>query len=418
MSRLPRILPLAILIASAIACGQAEPSSTPKPPTPIPSPTSIPTPTQPPIPTQPAIPDNTTWILESIGGNPTIENSFVMLKFEDDWITGYDGCNRYGGRSEEGTSITDPHGSLSFPPMAVTARDCPDPEGVTDQADAYITALTQGKTYRLTDDQLEILDSQGETTLLFTQQTQLQGRTIDLSGTAWRLLTDNDTNPATLAFLDHRLLTGDTACRSYIATYNTDDETIRFPSKSMLKRSQPCSDEERTLEGAFGDFQTWAREYAIHDEAGTSRLTIRSAEGETRTFEPLPPTIQNISDTEWDLVAIIALRPLEFGTWNTRTTHILEGTRVTLSFESELETIGGSSGCNSYGGSATAANGSISIDAQSLSSTLKLCGHTEGLMEQEQRYLDLLPNLTDYTIFGNNLAIQTNTDTFLLFHSR
>ena len=38
-------------------------------------------------------------------------------------------------------------------------------------------------------------------------------------------------------------------------------------------------------------------------------------------------------------------------------------------------------------------------------------------MEQEEQYLDLLPRLTRYGIYGRGLFMQTDDDVFLLFQA-
>ena len=140
---------------------------------------------------------------------------------------------------------------------------------------------------------------------------------------------------ATLAFLDDRLVTGVTACRSYVATYRGSEGALGIPGHGMLRSPQSwqsCSEESRRLESEFGDFLTWAREYSVHEEAGQIRLRIRSLRGKTLTLEPLPQAVEDIPDTEWSLMAFVELRALDAGTWATRKTSVIEGTEVTISF--------------------------------------------------------------------------------------
>ena len=86
-------------------------------------------------------------------------------------------------------------GFSKIPPGAtVTAMLCLEPEGVMDQADAYMSAFMQGKRFRITDDRLEILDSGDAAKLVFVKEPPLLGSPIDLEGTAWRLLEEGDTD--------------------------------------------------------------------------------------------------------------------------------------------------------------------------------------------------------------------------------
>ena len=229
-----------------------------------------------------------TWVLELLDGRPVIEDSAITLRIGDDWFNGINGCNSYGGQSRDGTPVVGADGVFKIPPgVSVTAMLCPEPEGVMDQADAYLAALVQGERFRITDDRLEILDSGDAAKLAFVKQPPLPGRPVDLEGTAWRLLSEGDTmdgvRAATLVFLDDRLVTGATARRSYVATYRASEGALRFPGKSMLRSSQSwqsLGEKARILEGEFTDFLTWAREYSVDKEGGSSRLRIWSIQGQ------------------------------------------------------------------------------------------------------------------------------------------
>ena len=53
------------------------------------------------------LPGNATWVLDSLEGRPLIDASFVELRVDGDWFIGFDGCNAYGARSEDGAPIAD-----------------------------------------------------------------------------------------------------------------------------------------------------------------------------------------------------------------------------------------------------------------------------------------------------------------------
>ena len=363
-----------------------------------------------------------TWVLSLLDGQPVIEESVITLRISDNWFDGVDGCNSYGGRSEEGTPVAGADGVFSIPPFAVTEKLCPEPEGIMGQADAYMAALGQGEKFRITDDRLEILNSGDASRLIFVRRVPLPGSPIDLKGTAWRLLIEGDgmdgARAPTLAFLDDGLVTGATACRSYVATYQASEGALRFPGHKMLgspQSWQSCAENERTLEGEFGDFLTWAREYSVDKEGGSSRLRIWSIRGKTLTFEPLPQAVEDTSDTDWSLMAFVEFS-LDSGMWHHRTTEVVQGTEVTIEFDDRG--IGGVMRCNSYGGPAKVGDGSVTVDRQSFFSTAKLCEEPDGLMGQEKRYFSLVQRATRYGIYGDSLFMQTDDDVFLLFQSR
>ena len=300
--------------------------------------------------------------------------------------------------------------------MAVTAKLCLEPEGVMEQADAYMAALASGDRYRVVEERLEILDSDGTVRLVFVKQMPVLGTAAELSGTSWRQVTDDaDTRPATMAFLDDRLVVGDTACRPYLATYSATEDGVSFPSKSMLERGSSCSEEMRMLEGEFGDFFTWAKEYAIEEQGGSSRLTMRSSRGKTLAFEPLPASVEEVVDAEWLLVAFVEVSPLEFGMWRTRKELAVKGADLALTFDGDG--ISGLAGCNSYSAEVLVGGGSIAVEAETLIWTEIWCEEPERVMEQEERFLDLLPSFTRYEVFGNYLVLWVDRDTIALFRT-
>ncbi len=406
---------LVLLMVAAAGCGDVEHEVTVEVSVPAVAPLSTS------APAQSVLPGDATWVLDSLDGRPIIENSFVTLKIDEDWLVGYDGCNSYRGRFEDGRPIADAGGMFSGPPVGNTQRDCAEPEGVTGQADAYVSVLNQGARYRVTGDRLEIFDSGDAARLVFVRQAPLPGGPINLAGSTWRHLKDGDAagdvRAANLAFLDDRLVTGVTACRPYLATYSQSERNVRFPSQTMLKSPQPCPKESRRLEGEFGDFLTWANEYSVYEDGRSIRLGIRGATGETLTFEPLPATVEDIADANWNLVAFVELRDIDFGMWHTRPTSVVQGTEVTISFDKDgISGVSGVSGCNSYAGVAEIEDGSTTIDVQSFFYTEKACEGLDGLMEQEERYLDLLPRMTRYGTYGDGLFMQSD-DVFLLFRA-
>ena len=169
------------------------------------------------------------------------------------------------------------------------------------------------------------------------------------------------------------------------------------------------------LEGEFGDFMTWAREYAVDREGGSKRLRIWSVRGKTLTFEPLPPMVEDVADTEWVLDAIVEMREIDPGFWDTRQTRLVGGTELTFSFDDYG--ISGSAGCNSYGAEAKVGDGSITIDTDTFFWQQVLC-EAEEVMEQEDLYLDLLAGVTKFGVFGDGLYLQTEDDVFLVFEVR
>ena len=353
-----------------------------------------------------------TWTLELLDGRPLIEESVITLRIDGNIFDGFSGCNRYGWRTEEGMPTAGAEGTFKISGFYGTDEGCVKPEGILEQEDLYESALLEAERYRVEGDRLEIIGGKGRVRLVFKRDAPPAGRPIDLEGTAWQLITEGDVGAPTMAFLNDRLSTGVTACRPYAAIYRLSGVSVRFPSTSMLRYDQSCSEESWLLEGEFTDFLTWAREYSVYEEEGLSHLEIRSARGRTLTFRPLPPAVEDIADAEWTLRTFIELRQ---GGGVPMHSPVVEGTEVTISFGEDG--ISGSSGCNFYLAPASVEDELVTIDTLPLNLTGKTCEDIHGLREQEDRYFGLLPRLTRYGIYGDSLFMQTNDDVFLLFQA-
>jgi len=75
--------------------------------------------------------------------------------------------------------------------------------------------------------------------------------------------------------------------------------------------------------------------------------------------------------------------------------------------------VSGSAGCNDYGTAYTLDG--ISLDFGDIAATEKACLTPEGVMDQEQRYLCALEDVTDYRISGTLLWLWTKDRRALAF---
>ena len=373
------------------------------------------------------LPDDATWVLDSLDGRPLIEGTFISLEVDRDRLWGWDGCNSFASQPGDGAIVAQADGSFSTPKEILrTQRGCKEPEAfLSDQADAYMSALREAEKFRVVDDRLEIFDGAGVTRLVFLMQQPLPGHPVELMGTEWRLLPESHgegMGRATLAFLNDRLVAGATACRDYVATYRRLEGNLDFVSSSRIGSRQLCSEDSRGSEAAFIHTLSSAEEYSVVEEAKPRRLNIRTSLGEMLVFEPLLSASEEIIDVEWALSAFVPLyfvhqHPDGSGVWDLQdVAEVLPGTKVTIAFGDDG--LGGFSGCNSYGGPARLEDGSITVDAHLLFQTAKLCEEPDGLMEQEKRYFGLVNRLSQYGIYGDRLLLQTADDVFLLFQAK
>ncbi|MFO7684361.1 MAG: META domain-containing protein [Chloroflexota bacterium] len=195
--------------------------------------------------------DGTEWSVVSLNGRSPLPESRLTLLFSGGEVTGYSGCNWYGG-----AYTATAQGSLTIPEVASTARDCPEIEGVLAQETAFQEALWMAAGYRFQGDQLAIHNAAGETTLVFEPKAQFDMNPVDLVGTAWQLsawdsqelLPDTE---ITLIFDDAETISGFAGCRHYNGRYTAADDDIHFPMLSMAESN--CNQAETVLiqEGNF-----------------------------------------------------------------------------------------------------------------------------------------------------------------------
>jgi heat shock protein HslJ len=101
------------------------------------------------------------------------------------------------------------------------------------------------------------------------------------------------------------------------------------------------------------------------------------------------PTVEDPLDgTSWVLVGYGLAAPLP-------------GTQITANFEDGQ--VGGSSGCNSYGGSYEVKGESITVTE--IFVTEMACMDPEGVMEQEQTYLQYLSGATTFRVSEGQLQM-------------
>ena len=409
------ILAMAGLFAANVACsnpdGAAQTGDSTATATPQPAPTI-------------QIPDGSTWTLQMLDGSQPIEGTFAWLKVDGPTYSGFDGCNTFGGRSENGKPVAGVDGEFTAPPAVRTLIGCELPHGVTDQADSYLELLKRGERFSVEDDRLEIIDGAGEARLGFARQAPLEGHPVELAGTEWQLEVEDgaggNVKAATLAFLDDRLAVGMTACRGYAASYGASGQGLDFQTISMTEYGSSCPKRLREHEGRFTDDLSRATEYSVSEGEGTRRLRIRTSRGRTATFEPLAAGVNGVFDVEWRLKAFVHAGHTDSDIGLLRVTRLIQGTEITLGFGEDG--VRGHGGCNPYasqpdsGGLSVKGDGSINIDDDFLTTSAG-CTHPAGAAEQEERYVELLPKFARYRIYGDLLVVHAEDGAILLFQA-
>jgi len=110
--------------------------------------------------------DGSSWILQSYQNSTgetvnVLPRSTTTALFQSNQVTGIAGCNNYSA-SYQATG-----NKLSFGPVAATRKNCSTPIGILQQENAFLAALDATASYKLNRNSLEMLDSRGNTLLIF-----------------------------------------------------------------------------------------------------------------------------------------------------------------------------------------------------------------------------------------------------------
>lgn len=374
-----------------------------------------------------------TWVLESIDGSPVIEEVPVVLTINDDWIGGHDGCNSYWFSDEYDPPFapmaTEPNGSFMKGNflgghIGSTALFCDGFGGLAEQTDAYHEALREGNTFRIQDNQLEILDSEGQTTLVFLRQSPFPGNQPDLAGTQWTIVDGGA--PFLLAFLDNKIAVGIEECVVFMEEYLTDGRLLRFSSMSRFTFREPCPGwwhSFNTLtEANLGSF--WGAEhYAVNHEGGLEKLKVGNSLGKTFTFEPLSSirfnwdhNLRSLANKTWVLWNIVDLSSDVPRSARSVSKRFRSEAVVTLTFGKDH--VAGTMGCNSYKAFLSVSGESIFIGSPSRSDFM--CDNLENvssILKQELQYLYFLPRMTSMGTHGDKLFMSNKEGIYLLFEA-
>ncbi|MHB1295253.1 MAG: META domain-containing protein [Anaerolineae bacterium] len=353
------------------------------------------TPTSPAEPTQPATPApsalaGTEWQLETLGGEPPVSGTRITLSLEQENAGGYSGCNQYGGRY---TASED--GALRFSELANTLMACEGPEGVMEQETAYLAALNTIDAYSLDAQGRLSLHADGTEAMTFTAVEELPMNPEDLVGTAWKL-TEMDSEPPvagtaiTLGFPTASTLQGHAGWRDYSGTYEAEGDDLHLRFLEMAPALRIVPETAMTQEGIF----TTRLGQATHYRLGEDALEVVTAPGQSLRFESLPEGADPYVPTTWVLESFVA---------GGESTPALEGSRVTAIVDADM--VQGTAGCNSYS-AAVSTDGSF-LKIESPVRTEMACLDPEGVMEQEDRFLETLSQVTAYRVRGDVLHLET-----------
>ena len=416
---------LALLLVLSLACGSSEDV--------LIQPQDVPASTSGSMST-----DGPIWVAERLNGKPVIWiwGTVLTLSTSEDSAGGYDGCNGFAGSHEDGSHVAQPDGTISFPGFGQTLRGCP--WGTERQSESYQAALAAAKQYQVLDNRLEIRDGSGKLRLVMVNKSPLVGVAEDLTGTAWRLVSTDGKLPRgippTLAFWDEAFVGGTVADYGFVAQY--DQWRTSFRVRSTAVTGAETSRVSRIPDRNARDFLRGIGSYgghAVREEGGIRLLRIRTGRGYPLDFEELLPAVVSISDAEWSLQSFIEVRWEEYRYGGPPcVVNVLPGSDIVARF-TEM-TVSGTVDGREY----SRDDLSISVVRPGESSTEGLAGldpwsndlpdgrcpredgeevNQQDTAGQGERYLELLPQLRRYMIFGDRLVVLTDSQQALLFQA-
>ena len=409
---------LALLLALSWACGGPRDM--------LISPQDTPSPTQTPMSAAGQI-----WVLETLNGAPVIEGTELTLNIGETDAGGLDGCNSFFGSHEDGSLVARSDGTISFPSFGGTLAMCGDPAEAA-QSDSYLAALADGTEYQILDNRLEIRDASGQVRLVLVNKSPLVGEAVNLTGTAWRLVSFDGKSPRgippTLAFWDESLVGGTVDDYGYVAQYEKWKTSLRVLSITGTTRASRIPDQD-VRDFLLGGIRRSGR-YAVREEGGIRLLRIRTGGGAPLDFEELMPMVDNISGTEWRLKSFIEVREGENRAGGPPCIeNVLHGANIVARF-TEMS-VSGTAGSMEYSHDnlnlSVVRPGESDADGSDDKDTDLPHGRCPGedsekaavrdVAGQGERYLELLPQLRRYMIFGDRLVILTDSQQVLLFQA-
>jgi len=345
---------------------------------------------------------DTEWMLTKLRGQDLLAGSRITLNLAQEGFEGFAGCNNYGGEYMAADA-----GNWMTSSIWLTAQNCGQP-ALMDQEQAFVAALGDTASYWLVADRLELQDATGETVLVYTRRADCAEEPADLAGTAWQLVSVGDREPAKssatlLAFLDDRWLVEYSECEGYISSYQATGHDLSTDFSAWLGRVCPDDRGHSVISLEVPD------DYCL----AQGRLQITTMPGRVFAYEPLPEAAQlSLEKPTWSLLSIVGARQIEGEAvpWPDPG-GVVEGTEITIAFKDN--TASGSAGCNDYGAAYTldgmllAFSDVVAIDRD--------CPTPEGVMEQEQRYLGTLRDVTNYHIYGALLWLWTKDGRAMVF---
>ncbi len=216
-----------------------------------------------------------TWQLSeylNMNGELTVAEVEATVTFEDGRVSGSAGCNSFSaGYTVDGQQLT-------IDQAVSTAMACE--EAAMAQEQAVLVRLSEAASYAIVDNQLQILDANGNLLLVFTPL-----EAASLTGVTWVATSYNNGNQAvvsvlagtelTAVFGEDGSLSGKAGCNNFMSSYTVDGDqiTISPAATTRMMCAEPAGIMEQ--EAAFVMALETAATYSIQGDT----LEMRTADG-------------------------------------------------------------------------------------------------------------------------------------------
>jgi heat shock protein HslJ len=225
-----------------------------------------------------------------------------------------------------------------------------------------------------------------------------------LDDTAWVLValpgrTLVPESSVTLQFTDGRL-SGSDGCNRYSGSYSVKDAQLDVPP-NLASTQMACDPGLMEQARAYTSALTGAKSYRVSGD----QLELLSASG--ATLAAFAAQSQSLAGTSWHATGI--------NNGKQAVSSLVKDSTVTLSFGADGVATG-SAGCNNF-------RAPYSVDGAKVSfgpavATRKMCPEPEGVMQQEQVFLNALGTVATSRIEGDRLELRTTTGALAVALSR
>lgn len=233
--------------------------------------------------------------------------------------------------------------------------------------------------------------------------------TLQLVGTAWRLESfgepeDNisalPTIQPTLNFFVERYA-GYGGCNWFLGVYSVNETELRLntPADTQTLCDEPgVMEQEGTYMSALWNIISYAFE-------GEKLVGFTTDNQRLLTF--VPAELLPLEETTWQAAFI--------DDGERGPVYVIPGSQITLIINGDK--VSGSGGCNNYTTTGTFSDGEVTMGPAV--STRMACAEPQGVMDQEQRYLNVLATATSYAQGASSLILYNSADEpVILFGAR